>query len=147
LVALVSWGEECADEQFPGVNSRISDSYDWIRATVCAMSHYPPDDMCHEDDDSAVRTTNSSFMNATWMVWLFQGIFFICGVICALVSLDRCRSMRNGYRRINSRECDTELSPNSIIDEMTKLKRHRSWTKMRSYDSAEIPEEIFPTAE
>lgn len=44
LVALVSWGEECADPVFAGVNSRISDALDWIDETVCNMSDNPPDD-------------------------------------------------------------------------------------------------------
>ena len=44
LVGTVSWGEECADENFPGVNSRTSLGSDWIDAVVCEYSDYPPDD-------------------------------------------------------------------------------------------------------
>lgn len=48
LVALVSWGEMCADPSFPGVNARVSFASDWIDAMVCAMSENPPSDFhCH----------------------------------------------------------------------------------------------------
>jgi trypsin len=40
-VGLVSWGITCAGD-FPGVFSRLSESYDWIRATVCEESRDPP---------------------------------------------------------------------------------------------------------
>lgn len=44
LVGLVSWGEDCADEVFPGVNSRVSGVSDWIDETVCRLSDNPPKD-------------------------------------------------------------------------------------------------------
>jgi hypothetical protein len=44
LVALVSWGVLCADPDYPGVNSRVSDMSDWIDATVCELSENPPAD-------------------------------------------------------------------------------------------------------
>lgn len=42
LVGMVSWGEECADDIFPAVNSRISEALDWINEIVCDWSEYPP---------------------------------------------------------------------------------------------------------
>ncbi|GAX28531.1 transmembrane protease serine 11D [Fistulifera solaris] len=39
-VGIVSWGRGCA--LFPGVYSRVSDGYDWIRKEVCAFSVDPP---------------------------------------------------------------------------------------------------------
>lgn len=40
-VGIVSWGLGCANS-FPGVYSRISSEYSWIRETVCANSVSPP---------------------------------------------------------------------------------------------------------
>jgi hypothetical protein len=36
-VGIVSWGEDCADAIFPGVASRVSESYEWIRRRVCSI--------------------------------------------------------------------------------------------------------------
>ena len=108
------------------------------------MSHYPPDEMCHVDDDSVIETTTDFVMNNSWISWLCRGLIIACSVICALVCVDRFWS--NGTWRSRKRsDSDSDQSPNNIIDEMTKLKRHQSWTKMRSYDSADS--EIFPTEE
>lgn len=40
-VGIVSWGIDCAGI-FPGVYSRLSQSFDWIEKTVCAESQDPP---------------------------------------------------------------------------------------------------------
>jgi hypothetical protein len=47
LVGLVSWGEGCADPDFPAVNARVSQVSDWIDSVVCEISDYPPADFCH----------------------------------------------------------------------------------------------------
>jgi secreted trypsin-like serine protease len=39
-VGLVSWGRGCAI--YPGVYSRISSAFDWIRSEVCLLSNDPP---------------------------------------------------------------------------------------------------------
>jgi trypsin len=41
LVGLVSWGVSCAHETLPGVYSRISSKYSWIKKIVCEESKDP----------------------------------------------------------------------------------------------------------
>merc|ERR1712037_680893 len=42
LVGIVSWGTECAHDDFPGVYARISAEYNWIKKEVCRRSSSPP---------------------------------------------------------------------------------------------------------
>ena len=44
IVGVVSWGIGCG--VMPGVYSRASMGYDWIRSTVCEKSKYPPTRLC-----------------------------------------------------------------------------------------------------
>lgn len=40
---IVSWGFGCGDNDFPGVYSRVSHQYHWIKMNVCQQSVDPPD--------------------------------------------------------------------------------------------------------
>lgn len=42
LVGLVSWGLGCAND-FPGVYSRVSSGYNWVRREICKRSIFPPE--------------------------------------------------------------------------------------------------------
>ena len=108
------------------------------------MSHYPPDDMCHVDDDSVTGTTTDFVMSNSWISWLCQGFIIACSVICAMICVDRFWS--NGrWIRSGRSDGDGEQSSNNINDELTKLKSHQSGAQMQSYNSADA--NVFPTAE
>jgi len=77
-IGVSSWGVNCADTIFPGVASRVSSSWDFIRDNVCRKSSMPPDYFeCLTDDDGEVSfqqpqssfapssNSNSSSLNTT----------------------------------------------------------------------------------
>lgn len=42
-VGITSWGFGCGSSDFPGVYSRVSHQFEWIREEVCKLSAAPPD--------------------------------------------------------------------------------------------------------
>jgi hypothetical protein len=128
LVAMVSWGTECADPDFPGtlvlffllhfaehwfpwslclswfvslitpliiysyhtppaVNSRISSSYDWIQATTCSLSNYPPVYLC--GGGGSIDTAENFVLQHERRWW-----WYLCAILPGLVYYYYCHQKR-----------------------------------------------------
>jgi hypothetical protein len=63
VVGLVSWGVGCA--YLPGVFSRVSMSYDWIKKTTCAESKDPTGSLCELNRNSGYDNPQASSSTET----------------------------------------------------------------------------------
>lgn len=60
-IGVSSWGVNCADRIFPGVASRVSSSWDFIRDNVCRQSSMPPDYFeCLTDGEPSFQSQSSA---------------------------------------------------------------------------------------
>lgn len=105
LVALVSWGQGCADPNFPAVNTRISDGLDFINESVCKYSAYPPPEFGCDND---VVATNSA--SGSYSVHYLIGLGALIFVVAAALSLIQ-RIAAAKHQRKNHGAWSSTLSP------------------------------------
>ena len=90
LVALVSWGEGCADPDFPAVNTRISAVLDFIESSVCEHSMDPPPEFNCPGTPTAAPTgaptespTSAPTQEPSNTTTIISPIIFISGLLVA----------------------------------------------------------------
>jgi hypothetical protein len=156
LVALVSWGVLCADPDYPGVNSRVSDMSDWIDATVCELSENPPADFrCQGSlapSESPDVPTFSPYVPKTEWLSLSRTkvkVILILLLMAALAAAVCCVMKTTGMRRYfvhhpnkqhngggnNQTMPQLATSSSSLGAEQERLRPNTNYDKEDSYDS------------
>jgi Trypsin len=124
LVGLVSWGEGCADPDFPGVNARVSDAFEWLRVNVCVMSDDPPYYLCAppttteppleptRPSDSNSSTATTTFVEPVrWADLVWKMATVVLGIVCVALLCERSRPKL--LPRIGSRKRFLDSLPHS----------------------------------
>ena len=71
LIGVVSWGNKCAVERYPGVNVEISHFVEWIENL---MKDWPT---THEATTNAITTTGSGYQNLPTVRFIHWSLFFV----------------------------------------------------------------------
>lgn len=101
-----------------GVNARVSDAFDWIQANVCAMSDFPPADLC-------------LYVPAETKIWKVLAAAF--GVTVLVLVASRCYGRSSQNRKYSLDRSDSSL------DELEDLKtKNPKLSKFDSYESVGV---------
>lgn len=112
---------------YPGVNARVSDAFDWIRASVCAMSDFPPADLC--------EPANAKELAMDWGSYFWHGVTVGLGVAIVALLVDRFWARES----IISTQISTPDSSQASRDELEELTSSKHLlSKLSSYDSTGI---------